>query len=103
MASRVEQITELLTKDPDDVFLHYSLGMEYVSAKNFDKAVESFVRCCELDGSYLPAMVEMGKALRSAGKFSEARAVFDKALHAAKAAGQQHVIDNVQMQLDGLG
>ena len=99
---RIAAIQKMLAARGDDVFLHYSLGMEYVSAGRFDEAVESFRRCQQIDPGYLAAYVESGKALRSAGRLAEARQEFLRAMEVASAAGDKHVRDYVQQQLAGL-
>lgn len=103
MTERIDQIRSLLEKSPQDIFLHYSLGMELAKAEKFDQAVEAFRQCDEVQPGYLPAMVEAAKCLRAAGKRDEAREAFTAALQAAEAAGDQHVGDFVRSQLEGLG
>jgi tetratricopeptide (TPR) repeat protein len=102
MPDRIETIRAMLDKNPDDVFLRYSLGMEYASAGRLDQATAEFARCMELDSQYLPAYVEAGKALRSAGKIAEAGEVFRKGLELAARLGQAHAQDNLRQQLEGL-
>jgi len=103
MAQRVDAIRAMLQKSPDDVFLHYSLGMELAGAGDHDQAVQEFRRCIELDATYLPAYVEAGKALRSAGRRDQAREMFRQAMELAQAQGQSHVATYVRQQLEGLG
>ncbi len=100
MAERIEQIKSMLEKDPRDLFLHYSLAMEYASSERFDEAAEAFGKCLKLDDEYLPAYVEAGKSLRSAGRLDEARDIFAAALDVAIAKGETHMRDFVQQQLD---
>ena len=102
MNERIRQIRSMLRRDPEDVFLRYSLAMEYASAKRFDEAVGEFNRCVELDSEYLPAYVEAGKSLRSAGRIDEARDKFIAAMELAALQGQAHVRDFIQQQLDAL-
>lgn len=102
MPDRIETIRELLNKDPDDLFLNYSLGMELVKTERWDEALAAFAHCEELDAAYLPAKVEAGKALRSAGRLNDARDAFLRARQAAQTAGDHHVEDYVQTQLDSL-
>lgn len=102
MTDRIKQIEKLLAKEPEDVFLNYSLGMEHLSGDEFDLATEAFAKCEALDATYLPAKIEMGKALRSAGRLDQAREAFTRALQVATAASEQHAIDNIQAQLDSL-
>ena len=102
MSDRIESIRKMLEKDPTDVFLHYSLGMELASAGRHDEAVAAFRRCTALDDSYLAAYVEAAKALRSAGDLVGAREAFAGAMELAGVQGASHVRDYIQQQLDGL-
>lgn len=99
---RIARIQSLLVKSPQDTFLHYSLAMEYVSAGRHDEAADAFRRCTQVDPNYLPAYVEGGKSLRSAGRIDEARAMFQQALQLAQAKGERHTADHVRQQLEGL-
>ena len=103
MPDRIESIRAMIAGNPGDVFLHYSLAMEYASAGRFDEAVGAFRECIRLDSEYLAAYVEAGKCLRSAGNFSEAREVFTAAMELAADQGESHMRDFIQQQLDGLG
>lgn len=102
MADRIETIRKLLTKTPDDVFLHYSLGMELASRKDFDPAVAAFRRCIELDPRYVPAYVEAGKCLRSLGRLDDARDMFTAALAPAAKLPETHTRNFIQQQIDAL-
>ncbi|MHC4562335.1 MAG: tetratricopeptide repeat protein [Planctomycetota bacterium] len=102
MTDRIESIKKLLAAEPDDVFLNYSLAMEYVVAEQCEPALESFSRCIELDETYVPAYVEAGKCARSAGLADRARDYFTRALSLARGQGQNHVVDFVAQQLQSL-
>ena len=103
MTERIEAIRSLLANRPDDVFLHYSLAMELLSAERFDEAVAAFDSCIELDDQYLPAYVEAGKASRSAGRTDQAGEYFTSALALAGRVGDAHAQDAIRQQLEGLG
>ena len=102
MTERIEHIRSMLESSPDDVFLHYSLAMEYVAAKRCDEAASQFDACINLDADYLPAYVEAGKSLRSAGRLDQARQTFAAGLELAVRQGNHHIRDFIQQQLDGL-
>jgi Flp pilus assembly protein TadD len=102
MADRIAIIRKLLAKTPDDVFLHYSLGMELASRKDFAAAVAALRQCMALDAQYLPAYVEAGKCLRSAGDLAGARQTFAAAMKLAQAKGETHTADYIRQQLEGL-
>ena len=100
---RIEAIRSLLAKSPQDVFLHYSLGMELSAAGDRTGAAACFRRCIELDQQYLPAYVEAGKTLRAAGEIAAAREVLSAGLELARAKGDAHTADYIRQQLEGLG
>lgn len=102
MPDRIETIRKLLERSPRDAFLHYSLAMELWSAGRRDDALAQFARCAETDPEYLPALVEWGKALRSAGKRAEAKEVLTRALALAQKLSQRHTEDYITQQLEGL-
>jgi len=102
LASRIETIEKLIAEKGEDVFLVYSLGMELASAERFDEAATRFRRCIELDGAYLPAYTEAGKAYRSAGRLEQAREMFAAGMGLAAQQGEKHMRDHLQQQLDGL-
>ena len=102
MTDRIESIRTLLAKDPDDVFLTYSLAMELVAAEQHDDALKTFARCVELDAGYLAAFVEAGKCARAAGRPDEAKTHFQRALELAESAGETHTVDAVRQQLETL-
>lgn len=101
MSDRIQSIQKMLEKG-EDVFLRYSLGMEYASEKRHDLAVQEFRKCIELDESYLAAYVEAGKSLRSAGQLGQAREVFAEGMELAAREGESHMRDFIQQQLDAL-
>lgn len=103
MSDRIKVIEAMLRKDPNDVFLHYSLGMEHVSRRQFPQAASAFRRCVELDSDYLPAHVELGKCLRAAGDSAAAREAFIAAAAIAERKGEIHTRSYVLQQLEGLG
>lgn len=103
MTERIDAIRSLLDDSPADVFLHYSLAMELLSAERFDEAIEAFDKCMELDEQYLPAYVEAGKASRSVGRIDAAGEYFNRAMELAGRLGDAHAQDAIRQQIQGLG
>jgi len=102
MSDRIARIQKMLQASPNDAFLHYSLGMEYASAGDLAAAKAAFLHVLELDGQYLPAYVEAGKCLRSAGELQQARELFEKGRQLAQSRGDAHMVDYIVQQLEGL-
>ncbi len=103
MSDRIESIQKLLAAEPADVFLQYSLAMEYVAAEQVENALAAFEQCRQIDPAYLPAYVEAGKCARAAGQADDAKTLFQRALELAESAGDTHVAANVRQQLQTLG
>jgi len=102
MNGRIESIRKMLREQPRDVFLHYSLGMEYASAGRHEEAAAEFRQCMDLQEDYLPAYVEAGKSLRAAGRLGEAREIFAAGMELATLQAERHMRDFIQQQLDAL-
>ena len=102
VSDRIESIRKMLQADGNDVFLQYSLGMEYVAAGRHEEADAAFRRCMEIDANYLAAYVEAGKNLRAAGDLAGAREVFSRGMELARQFGEQHTVDHVRQQLESL-
>ncbi|HLU47851.1 MAG TPA: tetratricopeptide repeat protein, partial [Planctomycetota bacterium] len=73
----IEAIEALLAKEPDDVFLNFSLAMALVSAGRKREALERFARTLELDARYVPAHFQRGRLLADLGREDEARAALE--------------------------
>ena len=41
-AGRLHQLLKLLEEDPKDPFMHYAIGLEYVSMKNYREGIAKF-------------------------------------------------------------
>lgn len=82
--SRIESIKELLADEPNDIFLNYSLGMEYKSLSDFDKALIQFRRALELDETYLGAYYQIGEILIEQEKENDAIHIIEQGIEQAK-------------------
>lgn len=82
--SRVDMIISMLKGEPQDIFLNYSLGLEYFADLSMQMAEESFKRTLELQNDYVPAYYQLGKLYEVQQKIPEAIAVFKKGLFFAQ-------------------
>jgi predicted Zn-dependent protease len=101
--SRKEQIEELLAETPDDAFLRYGLAMEYLSAGQFQQAAQTLLALIAQDPGYIPAYYQAGKALLQAGQDPEAQATLQQGIQRARACGETHAAEEMEMLLDSLG
>jgi tetratricopeptide (TPR) repeat protein len=101
-ANRIEQIRKLLAKEPTDAFLNFSLAMEYQGAGQLDNAIAQFDRTIAVAPDYLAAYVRKAELLIMSRRFDDARPVLEHGATLARAAKDQHMVDNLQHMLDML-
>lgn len=99
--ARMEKIESMLSEDPMDSFLRYSLGMEYASIGDDTTAVAKFRELISLkpeDSESVPAYHMAGQALARLGKESEARQILEQGIQLARRVGNHHAAG----EMDGL-
>lgn len=83
--TRIELLKRMLEKEPDDVFLNYALGLEYLKKpESIILAEVQFKRVAELDPKYMAAYYQLGKLLEAQTKLSEALHYFKLGLEIAE-------------------
>lgn len=87
-SNRMDMILSMLEKEPNDIFLNYSLGLEYQSNNNLSLAEQQFKKVIAFQQDYIPAYYQLGKLFETQSKLSEALEFFNKGLQFAKA--QKH-------------
>ena len=60
MQTRKDQLLELLKESPNDVFLYYALGLEYLAEQKHQLAQECFENALKIDANYLAAYYQLG-------------------------------------------
>ena len=97
-----EQIEQMLSADPEDIFLNYALGMALVSEGRPADAARQFDKVIELDASYVAAYFQSGQALAQAGRVNEAKAMLKRGIIAAAESGDQHAEAEMTAFLESL-
>ena len=82
--SRIDMIIEMLKNEPNDLFLNYTLGLEYVAELSVLDAESQFKKTLEIDIKYIPAYYQLGKLFESQLKNQEALHYFKLGLEQAK-------------------
>ena len=103
MLSRREKIEQMLLREPNDVFLHFSLAMELAKEGRTDEAVSQFDRVVSLDPSYTAARFQKGTTLANAGRREDAKKALRDGIVAARQHGDDHAASEMQDALDSLG
>ncbi len=76
--NRLELISEMLEKNPDDTFLNYAAALEYKKDNAPKKAISIFKKIIDMDPDYLATYYQLGKLLEDAGKTEEAIKIYRK-------------------------
>ncbi len=82
--SRIDMIIEMLRDEPDDLFLNYTLGLEYVAELSLNDAEFQFKKSLVLNENYIAAYYQLGKLFESQLKNTEALHYFKLGLEQAK-------------------
>ncbi|MCW3078498.1 MAG: hypothetical protein JWO32_3107 [Bacteroidetes bacterium] len=76
-------LLDLLSKEPNDVFLTYALGIEYLSELDLADAEKHFKKTLLLNPDYIAAYYQLGKLYESQLKNSDALRFFKEGLDRA--------------------
>lgn len=93
--SRLDQLTAMLEKEPDDTFLNFGMAMELAKAERFPESLERFGRVLALDSTYVAAHFHKARTLMSMGDFDAARAELDIGIRVAGECGDLHARDEM--------
>lgn len=83
MNNRKKEILSLLEQDPDDTFLLYALGMEFLSEKKFDEAKKYFLKVLELEHHHVDALFRLAQIEEYSGNENPAIEWYERAYEAA--------------------
>lgn len=92
----------MLLKEPDDVFLNFSLAMELVKAGETEPALQRFDRVIELDGNYTAAYYHKGNALIGLERTDDARRVLADGVEACCRVGDTHALSEMTDLLNSI-
>ena len=99
---RINKLKAFLEKQPNDSFLQHALALEYIKVGEDEQARVWFQSILNRDPGYIGTYYHLAKLLERAGENKEAIEVYEKGVVAAKAAGDNHAKNELQMALDEL-
>lgn len=82
--NRIESLLSMLQTEPRDVFLNYSLALEYGATNSFVLAEEQFLKTLSIQEDYVPAFYHLGKLYEQQQKTEAALSCYYKGLEFAK-------------------
>ena len=99
---RLEKLTVMLQETPDDLFLLYAIGMEYLGLHDKQQAINNFRQVIALDKGYTAAYYQLGKLMSEQNDDKEAIRLYEIGLQLALANNDQRTIREFQSALDEL-
>lgn len=81
---RIDALLSMLQAEPKDIFLNYTLGMEYLSENNLNFAEEQFLKVLSIQNDYVPAFYQLGKLYEQKQQNEKAIDILKKGLEHAK-------------------
>lgn len=96
MTQRMQQLEQMLAKEPNDTFLLYGLAMEFKKANDPARALDYFQRVIDLDGGYCYAYHQKGLIYESIDDLESARNAYRAGIEAARRKGDEHARQEIQ-------
>jgi tetratricopeptide (TPR) repeat protein len=82
--SRLNQVLEMLQSEPNDVFLNYALGMEYLALNEWSSAEFAFQKVIALNENHVPCFYQLGKLNEAQGLNEKALVYYNQGLSLAR-------------------
>ncbi|HTL07945.1 MAG TPA: tetratricopeptide repeat protein [Chitinophagaceae bacterium] len=93
---RIARIREMLVKTPGDDFLQHALALEYVKNGDDAAAKTMFEQILINNPGYIGSYYHLGKLLERTGDTQAAIQWYEKGMAAAKAAADQHALNELR-------
>ena len=100
--SKIEQIQEFLKNQPGDAFLTHALALEYIKADDLEKARNLFEDLLGRQPDYVGSYYHLAGLLAKMEEKQRAVEWYEKGIAAAKKAGDQHALRELQNALEEL-
>lgn len=103
VSSRRQKIERMLSEEPQDIFLRYSLAMECAGDGELEQALQLLKTLCDEAPPYVPAFFRSAQLLADADQVEAARGFLREGIEAARAQGDLHAAAEMGEMLADLG
>ncbi len=100
--SRIEKLLEFLQTTGKDSFLQHALALEYIKIEQDAEALKLFNEILDREPGYIGSYYHLGKLWERLGEDAKAIVVYQKGMEQAKAAGDNHAYNELQMAKEEL-
>ncbi len=101
--NRRQKIEQMLADEPQDIFLRYSLAMEWSKEGELAKALHLLKQLSQEAPPYVPAFFRSAQLLAEVDQVDEARLFLREGIEAARAQGDLHAAAEMGEMLADLG
>lgn len=99
---RLQKLAEMLEKQPNDTFLLYAMGMEYLGMGDVNVAEKYFNQVLEVDSNHIATHYQLGILFTQQNRENEAQLVLEKGFELAKQKGDLKTQNELRSALDEL-
>ena len=99
VSERLEKLTKMLEREPNDTFLIYGLALEHKKLGNTDETIRLLDRVIAIDPGYCYAYFQKGAAFESAGDNDAAKSAYRAGIDAARQKGDAHALGEIEAAL----
>ncbi len=99
---RLQKLIEMLEKQPNDTFLLYAIGMEYLGMGNANVAEKYFKQVLEVDQNHVATHYQLGILFAQQNRENEAQPILEKGFELAKQKGDLKTQNEFRSALDEL-
>ena len=99
---RIEKLRQFLRTSPSDIFLQHALALEYIKSGDDKAARLLFEEILTREPGYIGSYYHLAKLLERTNEPEAAITWYEKGMNAAKAAGDQHAYNELQMAYEEL-
>jgi len=84
MKTRLEELQSMLSEDPNDIFVHYAVGLELFKNGAIEEAIATMNALIEAHADYIPAYFRLGQWYAEQDDILKAKEILSKALDLSK-------------------
>lgn len=100
--SRLEKLQAMLAKEPNDLFLNFSVAMELAKTERHAECLDQFDRVIALDPNYVAAYFHRGQTLLALRRPQEAKEALLAGIAAAGRCGDHHAKSQMEQLVAAL-
>ncbi len=99
---RLESLRKMLESNPSDLFLHYALAMEYLSAGDDIPALEKLEEIRHDAPEYLPTYYQLAKLYEKMNDNASAIRIYEQGIEVARNQNETKTMNELRSALDEL-